>query len=606
AAPLSLASGLDGAAGLDVRTQGGFGALATVSNWGAFNRHLLLLYNGRPVKDYSLGGFNLAEFSPSELSRIEIVKGPQSAFYGSDAVGGVVNLIAPTALADRLEAHTTVGSFGARGVAARAARRLGALGIGAWTDYTAADNRRPNSGVERLIAGARADLLSGAHRLALAARYFRDSLGAPGPVPDPSFIPVYGDPESSSLTDRQEDEHYSVDLQYSLVDERAGETQIGLFWEKKKLTYRSLYNYLLFSATTDSVDVRTETVYDKRSAGANLRHRHNFGPLAAAGGVDWLSGSLQYANAERSEAAAIDGPGAPAVSSYDTFASYDAGQDQVDLWGNAQMGRAGRVHVDLGGRLQLVAGRRPQPSYNLGLVAEPGDALRLKLAYAYAFRLPSLAEQFADDLYTAGNADLSPETARTLAATMALEPAALPVRLSLTWFRQEIDSLIQYVWDPASYRSVPQNFLRFISQGLDATCTIALRRGLSWRGSAVYQAAEQTAADGRTMREAPYVPEWKWRVGMTWRSGRFDAAARLDGTSERVLYLYGGAPKTIDPVVEAAAELGVRLSAMLRMHISGEDLTDRRRPDQFGFTAGDGDYPGLGRRFFVELALAMR
>ncbi|HOD67714.1 MAG TPA: TonB-dependent receptor plug domain-containing protein, partial [candidate division Zixibacteria bacterium] len=141
AAPLSLASGLDGAAGLDVRTQGGFGALATVSNWGAFNRHLLLLYNGRPVKDYSLGGFNLAEFSPSELSRIEIVKGPQSAFYGSDAVGGVVNLIAPTALADRLEVHTTVGSFGARGVAARAARRLGALGIGAWTDYTAADNR---------------------------------------------------------------------------------------------------------------------------------------------------------------------------------------------------------------------------------------------------------------------------------------------------------------------------------------------------------------------------------------------------------------------------------------------------------------------------------
>ena len=98
----TLEDALDGRSGLDVRSYNGFGSLATLSGWGLPNKQMLLLYNGRAVKDYSLGGFNLAEFSAVEFDRIEILKGPQSAFYGSDAVGGVVNMISPSVLADRL------------------------------------------------------------------------------------------------------------------------------------------------------------------------------------------------------------------------------------------------------------------------------------------------------------------------------------------------------------------------------------------------------------------------------------------------------------------------------------------------------------------------
>jgi outer membrane cobalamin receptor len=66
---ISLHTELEGTAGVDIRNYNGMGSVSTLSNWGVFNRHMLLLYNGRVVKDYSLGGFNLAEYSPNELQR---------------------------------------------------------------------------------------------------------------------------------------------------------------------------------------------------------------------------------------------------------------------------------------------------------------------------------------------------------------------------------------------------------------------------------------------------------------------------------------------------------------------------------------------------------
>ena len=39
------------------------------------------------------GDFDFAMFAPSAIERIEVLKGPQSALYGSDAMGGVVNII---------------------------------------------------------------------------------------------------------------------------------------------------------------------------------------------------------------------------------------------------------------------------------------------------------------------------------------------------------------------------------------------------------------------------------------------------------------------------------------------------------------------------------
>jgi outer membrane receptor for ferrienterochelin and colicin len=63
--------------------------------------HILYLINGRPVREVLQGGSSadlLASFPVNILERVEVIKGPGSVLYGSDAVAGVINLITKKAV----------------------------------------------------------------------------------------------------------------------------------------------------------------------------------------------------------------------------------------------------------------------------------------------------------------------------------------------------------------------------------------------------------------------------------------------------------------------------------------------------------------------------
>jgi len=605
---VSLPRTLDGVSGTDVREYNGLGSVATLSSWGVFNRQMLLLYDGRVVKDYSLGGFNLSEFSPGEFERIEIVKGPQSAFYGADAVAGVVNLISKTALVDRLDVTTRYGSHDLRQYRADISRLLGRIGVGAFGEFAATDNARVNAGSERALAGVKSEYVSTdeRHYVSLSARYFKDSLGVPGPTPDPDFVPVFGDPESNSLYDHQEDENYSVDARYSFHDSGFGRFQAELFWEKKNLDYHGLYNYQSFYYTPDgpsdstlnidSVDVRSRTVYDKRSAGISGRYMREFSSVVLSGGLDWLSGSVRVTNADSSTGTNIVGPFAPLQYAFGSHSRWEEDQNQFDAWAAAILNVTSNVRLDASSRMQFIRGRETQPSYNLGAIIEPLPFASIKLAYGYAFRLPTIAEQFADDIFTAGNADLSPEISRSLVGTVATATPSRRLTSRISVFHQRVDSLIQYIYDPLIYRSVPQNVDRFRSTGLDMTVEAKPNDRLGLQLGLVYQNAEQTSDGADAFEKAGYVPDLKWRAGADLEiSNRLSAALSLLYTDERQLRMYDGSLKRIGNVYELGASVTATVNGHLRLVLSGADLTDERRPDQFGFTPGDFDYPSVGR-----------
>jgi len=82
--------------GLLVEQQGGPGGLTAVSIRGGEANFTLVLMDGVPLNDptNSRGGsFDFANLDPALIERIEIVRGPQSAVYGSDALAGVINII---------------------------------------------------------------------------------------------------------------------------------------------------------------------------------------------------------------------------------------------------------------------------------------------------------------------------------------------------------------------------------------------------------------------------------------------------------------------------------------------------------------------------------
>jgi len=57
------------------------------------NPYTLVLIDGQPSRTYGSGGVNFREINSLDIERIEVVKGPASALYGSNAIGGVINLI---------------------------------------------------------------------------------------------------------------------------------------------------------------------------------------------------------------------------------------------------------------------------------------------------------------------------------------------------------------------------------------------------------------------------------------------------------------------------------------------------------------------------------
>lgn len=84
--------------GLHVVQSGGSGALTSVFTRGANSNQTLVMVNGLPINDPSspTGAANLGNIPLDNVERIEVVRGPQSALYGSQAIGGVINIITKT------------------------------------------------------------------------------------------------------------------------------------------------------------------------------------------------------------------------------------------------------------------------------------------------------------------------------------------------------------------------------------------------------------------------------------------------------------------------------------------------------------------------------
>jgi vitamin B12 transporter len=82
------------APGVTINSNGAFGGQATVRIRGAASEQTLVLIDGVPVNDPSSvgGGFNFARLDTESIERIEVLKGPQSTLWGTDAIGGVVSI----------------------------------------------------------------------------------------------------------------------------------------------------------------------------------------------------------------------------------------------------------------------------------------------------------------------------------------------------------------------------------------------------------------------------------------------------------------------------------------------------------------------------------
>ncbi|MCW5729901.1 MAG: TonB-dependent receptor [Alphaproteobacteria bacterium] len=91
----NVADAIRAAPGLYLAQNGGAGKQARAFLRGAESRHTLVLVDGIEIQDPSSpdGAYDFQHLDATDIERIEVLRGPQSSLYGSDAIGGVVNII---------------------------------------------------------------------------------------------------------------------------------------------------------------------------------------------------------------------------------------------------------------------------------------------------------------------------------------------------------------------------------------------------------------------------------------------------------------------------------------------------------------------------------
>jgi vitamin B12 transporter len=100
--------------GFAVSRSGGYGTLTHIYSRGSEARQTLVLIDGVRVADSSDAAVDFSRYDLANVERIEILRGPQSAFWGADASAGVINIITKKGTRDSVTA--TVGSeFGTDG-----------------------------------------------------------------------------------------------------------------------------------------------------------------------------------------------------------------------------------------------------------------------------------------------------------------------------------------------------------------------------------------------------------------------------------------------------------------------------------------------------------
>lgn len=88
----SVAELLGGTPGVQFSNNGGLGKLTSIFLRGSESDHLLVLVDGVKIGSATTGAAALHDLSPALIDRIEIVRGPRSSLYGSEAIGGVIQI----------------------------------------------------------------------------------------------------------------------------------------------------------------------------------------------------------------------------------------------------------------------------------------------------------------------------------------------------------------------------------------------------------------------------------------------------------------------------------------------------------------------------------
>jgi outer membrane cobalamin receptor len=173
--------------GVFVERTGDFGrADISIRGLGSNGRRVTVLMDGHPVK-MGLYGCTITHSLPvSNVQQIELIRAPGSVLYGSDALGGVLNIVtAEPALDFALRTNSAYGSYSTWKFNMLHSARVGRAGYLVSLDHRQSDGHLPNSAYRGNDFLAKVTARSGRSRFSLLAKYFDGYKEEPATATEP-------------------------------------------------------------------------------------------------------------------------------------------------------------------------------------------------------------------------------------------------------------------------------------------------------------------------------------------------------------------------------------------------------------------------------------
>ena len=466
---------LDGAlrrsAGLQLSRSGGIGQLTTLFLRGGESDYTKILIDGIPVNEPG-GSFNLANLSIADIDRIEVVRGPQSALFGPDAIGGVLQVFTRRGRSEGLSPRPRASFEG--GGLNTFRYSAGVEGRSKDLDYSAAfsrfdtDNDVANGSFNQETVSANVGVRASRNsELRFVFRKESGRAGVPGPW---AFRP----PET--------DEYYRFDnysgglayvyrpsvrwnhtLMYSVNDSQ----QLS---EDPSYSGSWLAEYQGNRAQFASFDFPFRSVNDTRR-----QHLSWQGDVAAG------SGHLVSVGAEfdRESGTVGDPQAAPLRAGRNNYAVF--AQDQWSF--RSRIFASAGVRADNNQSFGWFLSPRASAAVELRRKAAGFvGSTRAKGSFGLGIKAPTLLESYSDSPYYRGNPDLRPE--RSASYDAGIEQGLGTGVLEMTWFYNRYRDQIGYLTtDPATWEGSFFNIGRTRARGIEAGWRQPLGRKLEVRGT---------------------------------------------------------------------------------------------------------------------------
>lgn len=537
--------------GLSVTRSGAFGGVAQVRMRGATPGKTLVLVDGAPVNDAAEpnGAYDVSGFDLGDIERIEVLSGPQSSLWGSDAIGGVISFT--TREIDGLRAEAEAGSFDTlRGrLAGGVANETWALG-GYVSHFTTdgisvADEANGNpeaDGFDNTTVGVRGRYTaSPTVKLDASARWSQSEADL-----DNGF-PVSDNP------DRSESEQWSGFA-------RASVNALGLDHQ--------------FSVSASNIERQTFSAFG--STFEADRQAWRWQANGETGAATWAFG------AEREESR----------GSLSTGDDVSLGTSSVFATGRYQLSDA--LSVTGGLRYDSTDDFGSKTTGRISAAWDLGHGFTLSGAYGTGFKAPSVSQAACDFCFAAiPFPTLRPETAEGYEAALGWRSADGRIEGRATVYHLGVEDQITYFFDTTTFDSYYINVAETATDGVELEGRALLGRGFDL--SLAY--AWTDAKDETTGRPLARIPEQAGSVTLGWTGDRVSGALTVRAEGDQPDTNAATAPIR-DGFVTANLNAAYALTDNVTLTARVENLTDEHYQQVLNYgEPGRSGYVGIRLRY---------